>query len=313
LPGRWEGAEDCGPRFASPEIAQGIFNEQLTAAVTGAPGPQRVDLTKATGTPFCRVHKFPVVDGKIDERQLTQVDHGNGTLLTIRRPALNEVCLNLTAGTPAYFRLRAYLPRGKQSPFVKSITPRDRHLQSGHTIVSYLDFRLNEARSLPTSVETLMRAGPGGKVPLRLVAFLTAVPVQSSVTTNSRKTHKVRLLEHELWNNYVPGGIPSDMMVYHWREDAEGPGGVEDFSAFVKMETRVSNWGVLAVYLTGALLFGVLGNLIAARLWQQFHPAPACNCGSSSSTNNELLLQRVEPKQLDVTKPNMSKPDAGPK
>src|SRR4051812_37253716 len=41
LPGTWD-VEDCGPRFASPDIAQGIFNEQLTATVTGAPGPQRI-------------------------------------------------------------------------------------------------------------------------------------------------------------------------------------------------------------------------------------------------------------------------------
>jgi hypothetical protein len=42
LPGSWN-VEDCAPRFADPNVAQGIFNEQLTAAVGAPPGPQRVE------------------------------------------------------------------------------------------------------------------------------------------------------------------------------------------------------------------------------------------------------------------------------
>ena len=49
--------EDCGPYFASVDIAQGIFNEPLTS--NSRRGPQSVDLIK-DGSPYCRVHWLPI-------------------------------------------------------------------------------------------------------------------------------------------------------------------------------------------------------------------------------------------------------------
>jgi hypothetical protein len=155
---------------------------------------------------------------------------------------------------------------GKKEPFVRTITPRDRYFQSGFEEVEYVDFRLNEARTLPIRVESLMRADSAGgqPVPLTRVAFLTAIPVLADLTLSSRQQHKSRLLEHDFWNEYVPSGIPDGMMVYHWREDK--PEGVEDFSAFVKMRTRRSGRQILKNYLMIAFAFGVLGNLTASAI-----------------------------------------------
>jgi hypothetical protein len=264
LPGQQWAIEDCGARFISPDIAQAIFNVQLTATVPGAPGPLRVELSRPNGTPFCRVYRFPLLHDEIDNTHLTRANLADGIELTIRRHALDEACWNLGEETPAYFRVRAYLPENAQSPFVKTIMPTDHFFQTGYEVVDYLDFRLNEARSLPTQVEELMRAGPGAKVPHSLVAFLTAVPVQSDVTTNSTEAHKIRLLERDLWRNYVPGGIPEGMMVYHWKTTAPP---IEDFSAVVKMVTRVSHRKALIKYLLLAFCFGVAGNLTAAWMW----------------------------------------------
>jgi hypothetical protein len=155
---------------------------------------------------------------------------------------------------------------GKKEPFVRTITPRDRYFRSGFEEVEYVDFRLNEARTLPDRVESLMRAdSTGGQpVPLTRVAFLTAIPVLADLTLSSRLQHKSRLLEHDIWNEYVPSGIPDGMMVYHWREDKSE--GVEDFSAFVKMQTRRSGRQILKNYLMIAFAFGVLGNLTASAI-----------------------------------------------
>ncbi|MCK1594291.1 hypothetical protein IVA87_14860 [Bradyrhizobium sp. 147] len=216
------------------------------------------------GAPFCRVHIFVTEDGALDERQLAVSENSGGTLLTITRQAIDEVCTNLTPGSPVYFRLRMYIDN--KEPFVRTITPRDRLFQSGFDEVEYVDLRLNEARTLPNRVENLMLADATDRPPVTItrVAFLTAVPVLADVTLSSRLLHKSRLLEHNFWNDYVPSGIPDGMMVYHWREI--DPVGIKDFSAFVKMQTRRTGRQILKNYLAIAFAFGVLGNLTASAI-----------------------------------------------
>lgn len=251
--------EDCGPYFANVDLAQGIFNEPLTSA--SRRGPQCIEMIKDEA-PYCRVHIFMKENGGLDPRHLALSQNSDGTLLTITRQAIDEVCTNLAAASPAYFRLRMYIE--EKDPFIRTITPRDRLFHSGFEEVEYVDLRLNEARTLPNRVESLMLADGVGKAPVIInkVAFLTAVPVLAEVTLSSRLLHKSRLLEHNFWNEYVPSGIPDGMMVYHWREQEKA--GIKDFSAFVKMQTRRTSRQILKNYLLIAFLFGVLGNLTAS-------------------------------------------------
>jgi hypothetical protein len=306
LPGQpsiWR-IEDCGPYFKEPYIAQAIFSERLSSNT--AEGPQRVDLLRPNQSHFCRVHIFPTDDATISPDQLVRTSVASGTLLTIARHALDEACYKLPSETPVYFRLRAYHSgTGDMSPFVKRIKPKDRFLHTGHSVVDYLDFRLNEARSLPSQIETLMRSGSGSRVPHKLSAFLTAVPVQSDVTTISwEKLHKKRLLEDDLWMSYVPSGIPRGMIVFHWREvaTAERPS-IEDFSGFVKMQTRLVSWPVLLISIAIAFILAVLGNLVASWIWDKMHPplrALEATPGGVHSTNAPAPTL---PKQ-DSAKPN---------
>jgi hypothetical protein len=139
-----------------------------------------------------------------------------------------------------------------------------------------LDFRLNEARTLPSRIETLMRAGNGLIVPTVLVAFLTAVPVQSDVTTISwDKTHKKRLLEDDLWAKYVPTGIPRGMTVIHWKDEGTDEKPIRDFSAFVKMQTRLVSWPLLLTSFAIAFAFGIAGNLSASWIWERASRPPS--------------------------------------
>lgn len=255
--------QDCGPHFKRVEIAQGIFNEALTCNSAGPPGPQRVELLR-DGQLFCRVHLFSTVDNIIDPAQLACAEEAGGTLITITRLALNEICYQLPDGCPAYVRIRAFLPVGDSRPFVEVTSPHDRYFQSGFDDIECVDFRLNEARTLPQRIESLMRTPQGEHpVPLKRIAFLTAIPVAAELTGTSISTHKNRVLEHGIWNQYVGNNLPTGMMVYHWRSET-GP--VADFSAFVKLRIRRSSLQILLTYLLIAFVFGVFGNLTASRI-----------------------------------------------
>ena len=281
-PGDWKIA---GQSSRVPEIAQGIFNIQLKTTVAAPPGPTYLDLLHPNDDHFCRVHKFRVNHGDIDQSQLATEEIADGTLLTITPTALNEICAGI-GSTPAYFRLRAYWSADETSPFVEMIPPADKLLQSGYDEIHYLDFRLNEARTLPTEIENFMRSDANCIVPQTMVAFLTAVPVQLGVTASSVEQHKMRLLEFDLWKNYVPGEIPQGMVVYHWKTIGKD---IQDFSAFIKMEARVSSRSVLLIYLLIALLFALFSNLAASVIYEKtdglwLKPAASATASTPNTT-----------------------------
>ena len=253
---------DCANYFARAPIAQGIFNEMLSA--TDPPQGRFVQLRNSTKV-FCRVHRFMRDNTSIDPTELTCDTIADGTLLTITSTALNEARKNaLNDPAPVYFRLRI-AGRSVEQAFVRQIATPDRMLQSGFVQIEYIDFRVNEARTLPEQVEAKMSADSANVgVQLVLVAFLTAVPVQSELSSSNATPHKLRVLEHGLWSDYVPGGIPDGMVVYHWKRETASS--IRDFSAFVKLQTRRSGRWTLLKYLAFAFAFGVLGNMVASVL-----------------------------------------------
>jgi hypothetical protein len=272
---------DCASYLAKGEFAQGIFNEVLAITAPAAGGPQCIILHNEANAVFARVHRFANGTTGIDQSELGIAEQHGGTTLTISKTAIQEACRHATPLAPTYFRLRIHLKEGAQNnPFVKVIQPHDRLFQSGFDEIEYIDFRMNEARTLPTMIEQTMRADriKGGAVSFKLVAFLTAVPVHSELSVSNTPSHKMRLLEPS-WNTYLASGIPEGMVVYHWKRLPEATKPIADFSAFVKLQTRRSSRKILAKYLGIAFAFGLAGNLAAsAMLWGSdkiFAPAPA--------------------------------------
>lgn len=264
---------DCSPYFKDPLICQGIFNEPLKITDHGVGGMRCFELTnEISSLPFCCIHKFLQNGAEIDQSELELNYKSDGTILTIRSSAMSDYhSQDEASSVPLYFRLRIVVP--SQNPFVKSINTSERFFQSGFEQVEYVDFRLNEARTLPNNIEVMMKneRASRGRVELTTVAFLTAIPITSQLSTSSSQPHKFRILEDRIWNKYISGGIPSGMLVYHWKSEKDVE--IPYFSAFVRIQTRRSGWKSITIYLIIAFLFGVLGNLTAA-VMQSIIPIP---------------------------------------
>lgn len=270
--------EDCAPLLAHAKFAQGIFNEVLSVTNNAPGAPPCVILNNQNGGIFCRVHRFATSSGGLDASELEIDPQNDGTLLTIPRSAI-DVCANVQPPEKSYFRLRIRLSGSEDvNPFIKVIPPLDRHLQSGHEEIEYIDFRMNEARTLPPAIENRMGADrvSGAPIDFKLVAFLTAVPVHSELSASSAPSHKMRLLEKD-WDDYVDLDLPVGMAVYHWKREGEIVANpivgaaplflpIKDFSAFVKLLTRRSSWKIVVTYLVLAFLIGLLGNVTASWL-----------------------------------------------
>lgn len=287
-----EMVEDCSPYLSKPEFAQGIFNEPITAIPPASGMPHFTVLQYQSGKIFCRVHNFALNNNIIDTSELALKDEFGGTTLTITNAAVSAVSVS-PPFPDIYFRIRIVLESSPlKNPFIKKIPTPDGFLQSGFDQIEYLDFRVNEARTLPPAIEARIATNhlQGATVEIKRIAFLTAVPVNSELIVSSAPAHKTRLLE-QLWDNYAQTGIPSGMVVYHWKKESASqiaalnpspnPGQLSlpnkpltDFSAFVKLQTRRS--GGLK-YLCFAFLFGLCGNILATLLmtnggpWWEHH------------------------------------------
>ena len=261
--------EDCGPRFREQKIAEGIFNENISVEIPPAQNGAYVEL-KVNGGLFCRVHQFEKTREVISSNHLTLTPIDQGTVLKITQNAVEAAASGVLHGGKTYFRLRVNLPHASTSPFVQPVRPSDWALQSGFEAIELINFRLNEMRTLPGSVQNSLRSnGAAANAKVRLVAFLAAVPVISDMTSSNTPSHKSRTLEADIWNNYVKDGLPEDVAVYHWKKSRDlvaGEDPIGDFSAFVKLKQRRAGLGTVAVYLLVAFVFGVLGNLTASWL-----------------------------------------------
>ena len=260
MPIKRAAVHDCAPCFENGQVLQGIFNEQLTATppITG-PGPLIV--RKGRRTAF-RMLRFTKARGQIAASDVDLQPFARGTLCSITSPALAR-CLARSGASKAYVRLRFDIPEGEANPFVEDVPVYDHMLLSGYDQIEYLDFRLNELRTLPKKVEDRMLADqPAAAVKMKMVAFLTAIPVSADLSATNTEFHKMRLLEHDIWSDYA-ANIPRGMVVYHWKREPEPHKPIRDFTAFVKLQARVSNRSILFTYLGFALAFGILGNLAA--------------------------------------------------
>lgn len=264
FPVRREDIKDLGPEFASTELAQGIFNETLSS--TKKPNGKSVELKIGFDT-YCHVHLFSPDNGLIESSELDVSNKDGGALVTITSTALESLARQCNGDTErGYFRLRILPPRHDTRPFVTSIKPKDRAWTSGFEEIEYIDCRLNEARTLPTSIEAYADAAEHGLADVSRIVFLAVVPVTSTITSSHAEWHKSRLLETEIWRDYVPHDLDDGMVVYHWRKSFESAAHntLQGFSAFVKLQTRKTGMWVICVYLVLAFLLGVVGSLTAS-------------------------------------------------
>lgn len=216
---------------------------------------------------------FATDNQNISSEHLNLSHQQNGTLLSIEDAILSDARTLFTDEIPTYFRLRVSVGEGENNPIVRAVPKLDKFLQSSYDEIEYLDFRVNEARTLPDLLEGQMRRENGGAIKMRVVAFLTAIPMQSDISVANTPSHKMRLLEHNQWNTYIVGGIPEGMMVYHWkREEAPVnmqtalppvPTEISDFTAFVKLTTHRCSRRVWLIYLGIAFALGIGGNIAA--------------------------------------------------
>lgn len=262
--------EDLGGQFKETDIATGIFNERLT--VNYDQNRHWVSLKRSEGNSIFVYNFADSLSASISAEPVS-----SGTVLTLKADTVRLAQQGLDSGQEFYFRIRVKLPPNAENLFIATIKPKDRWLLSGFDKIEYIDFRLNEARNLPSDIERKMTlASEKGRVQIKRVDFLLVVSVRADLVGGHKNFHKSRLLETELWKSYVANGkeagVCDDMVIYHWREKVDAAQGankyIDDFSAFAKLRIRLSNVPIVAVYLLVFFLIGITSGVMGSAIWQ---------------------------------------------
>jgi len=256
---------DCSGHFKNSDISQAIFNEPVT--ITHGPQKSPVITAKINDAFYTIIFSFELSQGGvISDAELDILEKGEGVQLTITNKAIRSAQEASGNFEKLYFRIRVNLHNG--SPFVSTIKPYDGALQSGYEEIDYIDFRVNETRSLPREVQEDLRKSSSK---LSKISFLTAAPISLGLSSNDAPLHKARVLESTVWGDYVDQ-LPPHMMVYHWRKDWRDGLSISDFSGFAKFAMRRSGRGRVIKYLMIFMIISIFSSWLAARFDANFGP-----------------------------------------
>ncbi|TMO53211.1 hypothetical protein [Pseudoalteromonas phenolica] len=256
------------------EISTAIFNENLSYQQNGT--RDHFKLLKG-GKYFCTLRSF-LMNYSGDEAEFefrevaTDDNNSEGVIISIKEKAITKALSEKHEEEKAYFRLRVMLDtKDKKDIFVRRVLPRDKYLVSGFEVTEYIDFRINETRLLPQSVQEEIESQQGKDViPVKRIDFLLATTPSADIKISGKSFHKSRYLESNPWKSYLKGScdkiikaIDSGMVVYHWKSSGSYEEPIEDFLAFVKLRVRLSQRMKILFYLLLIVFLGSIGSLLA--------------------------------------------------
>lgn len=174
----------------------------------------------------------------------------------------------LMEGQTGYFRFRIVLTAKNRGVISKINRAKDSWLTNHFDKSELVDFRLNEARILPTAI----RRKVARRQFIKKIHFFL-IRDASAEYKAAHSDYKCRLLEEELWSKYLGNDEAcnrNNMLIYHWSDKAEDNSYLDNFSAFARFVRRtVSNWQLFAFVLS-VLVTGVLSGVGANYVWRYF-------------------------------------------
>lgn len=186
-----------------------------------------------------------------------------------------EDCGKVAEEIPGYIRFRIKLSPQDTRVLSQSYKHSDSFILSRLESTEIVDFRLNEVRDLPGIIQS--KDLNGAKI--KNIHFFLIREVDSEYKQAHANFHRCRLLENELWNEYLSLDAedkmaPKQMLIYHWKESGTETSGssdkapVEKFTAFAKFSKITVTGKNLILFLFFAVLIGAISGAIGNLFFQ---------------------------------------------
>lgn len=243
--------------------------------------------------------------GNLEGASLTPFNQNgeNGCILTFPKKGLFD---NISLDAENYFRFRIILTPSAAQTISQIYKANDSAITSHFEKTEMIDFRVNESRNLPEHIRGLVEKNSY----LYRVHFFLIREANSEYKMSHSQYSRCRILENDLWNNYLEDGDtsekePNQMLIYHWKSNKE-ENGIDHFSAFAKFSRRnVTGWDISAIVILIIILSagsGILANLV----WS-FFEGEVQSCSSEENTR-EAKTSSVTPNRLSNGKKNGEEP-----
>ncbi|MCA3897343.1 hypothetical protein JKP23_09550 [Vibrio vulnificus] len=170
-----------------------------------------------------------------------------------------------TKTTISYFRFRIKINR-RQNSISTLFEPRASSITSQFEETQIIDFRVNEARILPTKIREQMRETSR----LKKVHFFLVREASAEYKAAHSEFKRCRILESEIWDKYL--GHKNDttkqhMLIYHWSDSGKNDETIDHFSAFSKFSSTTVTDKKIGLMVLFLIALGVISGIIANHIW----------------------------------------------
>lgn len=220
----------------------------------------------------------------------------NGVIIEFPK-TLFKFCVDMDS----YFRFRIDLSKKDIESLSRIYDPRWSLITNYFESSEIVDFRVNEARNLPTKI----RRELVGNSHIKKVHFFLIRDAKAEYRMSHDVYHRCRILEANIWDRYlgvdVNDSVDSQMLIYHWKSGAvKGEEQyIDHFSAFAKFTRRslkLFDGLLVAVLIT---FLGVASSSLTNYIWSFFHEevqSAAVERGSSQSDVSRVAVKKLEGK-----------------
>ena len=178
---------------------------------------------------------------------------------------LNEIMKNKPTNlSNLYFRFRINLP--KSNLLISSYRSKNIFFESSLYNIEIFDFRMNEIRNLNKS---LITESINKLIDINKIHLLIMKSSNDILTLNSNELKTARVLEKNLWNEYVDFNIlDKTTIAYHWKIEKYE----KYFNILARFKSPVKNCNlilklIIFIFLID-LLFNFLANLINFKIFK---------------------------------------------
>ena len=224
-------------------------------------------------------------------------DNYNKIPHTILSFNLKNILSQAAEGTPEYnatYYLRFRISSPSLSACVSDFTTPNRSFETLVKTTSSIELRLNDTRSMDESLEQKFS---DKMAPVGVVHFLLLTKIDVDVDINGTDFKSKRLLEKDIWKNYLPDDIESNsvngIIAYHFKKEPKDkemmPRDIGSWEFFTKISTGICTGKTIFSYAVIVCILGALGSLVASILTYALEVVCPC-CGELAANIFVCLL-----------------------
>lgn len=221
-----------------------------------------------------------------------------GTIIIIKTSYIK-----LDDSQPVYLRIRIkFSSQGISNKIIHQYVPKDFWLQSSTVKQQFVDFRLNEKRNLPKTIQEMCVDNflKIKKVHFFLMREFADEPIMSDPVNSG-----YRVLESDTWSEYVcqePNIQLNHMIAYHWKLSHNGDkeeSYVNSFTLSTKFSFQESSIWKILIFLVLSLVLGAFGG-VAGNFATKLIEGSKNNVEKTEQSKVKSLdstLEKIEPRK----------------